>query len=122
MPSTLDETNNRGVFALFKGESGSGKSTAALSFPGVYVLDFDKKMPTIAQKHFKGKDIHYDTFTEINPMIRKLESFKDECPYETIVADSLTSLCDLSIRTIGKLKGENAKDMFAVAQGLVYTS
>jgi predicted kinase len=65
MTSTLEPQSQRGLFALLKGASGSGKSTAALSFPKVCVLDFDRKMPGIAMKHFPGKEIHWETFNTI---------------------------------------------------------
>jgi hypothetical protein len=111
--STLDETTKTGLFGLFSGDSGSGKSVAALSFPTPYVLDFDKKMPAIAHKHFPDKNIEYDTFGEINDVINKLEELQNFCPYETLIADSATSLGDLSIKTIGKMKGETTKRLFS---------
>ena len=39
--NTLDkDVAEKGIFALFKGPSGSGKSVGALSFPTPYVFDF----------------------------------------------------------------------------------
>lgn len=112
MPSTLDRQNDKGLFALFKGDPGSGKSVAALSFPKPYVFDFDKKMPVISHKHYPNKEIVYDTFGEISEMIDRMEELRNNCPYETLICDSVTSLCDLSIRTIGKMKGETTKKLF----------
>src|SRR5438445_12824568 len=67
MPNTQDQTSlENKIFALFKGPSGSGKSVAGLSFPGLYVFDYDFKMPAIALKHFPKKSIDYDTFTDTN--------------------------------------------------------
>jgi AAA domain len=109
--STNDITSVPGLFALFKGESGSGKSVAALSFPGAYVFDFDKKMPAIARKHFPGKEIHYDTFKNIFEVAEKLSEFRNICPYETLINDSVTSLVNMTLNTIGEAKGERVVDM-----------
>lgn len=111
MPSTLDTNLNPGLFGLFKGEPNSGKSTCALSFPGVYVFDFDRKMPTIAMKHFSGKEIHWDTFKDVFEVSNKLKEFQISCPYETLVVDSVTSLSTLVLNSIGDVKGEDVMSM-----------
>lgn len=116
MPSTLDSNPNPGVFALFKGEPNSGKSTCALSFPGAYVFDFDRKMPTIAMKHFRNQEIHWDTFDSIFPVSDKLKEFQVSCPYETIIVDSVTSLSTLVLNSIGDVKGENVMSMLQRAK------
>lgn len=108
MPSSSDTTSPKGLFGLFKGESGSGKSTAALSFPGVYVLDFDKKMPNIGKKHFPDKEFHWDTFDSAMQVGSKVKELWEYCPYETLIADSFTNLCKLAISTIADVKGEDA--------------
>lgn len=113
MPSTDDPQYQTdeipGMFQLFIGESGTGKSTAALSYPGVDVLDFDEKMPTIALKHFPGKKIHWQNFQDIFEVSDYLMPWLsgEECPYETIVADSVTSLSTLTLNSVGKTKGED---------------
>jgi len=113
MPKSTLDTTEPGLFAIFKGESGVGKSVAALSFPGIYVMDFDVKMPAIANKHFPGKDIAYDTFTDIFKVSEQLEAFKGNCPYETIIADSFTNLANLVIHSAGKIKGESVPQLLA---------
>src|SRR5436309_14028096 len=64
--NTLKQTedNEKGIFALIKGPSGSGKSVLGLSFPNLFVFDYDFKMPAIAQKHFPKKSIDWQTFTD----------------------------------------------------------
>src|SRR6266404_1353308 len=111
MPSTTDESQvtDPGLFALFKGESGVGKSVAALSFPNAYVIDSDRKMPTIAKKHFPGKKIDWDTFDSIFLLSDKLNEFLNNgCPYETIIGDSITGLSTTVLNSIGMTKGEDA--------------
>lgn len=108
MPSTLDKDDKKGLFALFKGESGSGKTVAALSFPKPYVFDFDRKMPAISNKHFPGKEVHWDTFENIFKVADKLAEFMQfGCPYDTLIFDSITSLSTLVLNTVGQQKGEN---------------
>jgi len=112
---TLDkDTNEKGIFALFKGPSGSGKSVGALSFPVPYVFDFDHKMPAIARKHFPGKSVEYDTFGDINDVANLIKvwlSGQTECPYETLILDSITSLTWLIMNSIAKAKGEDTPSM-----------
>lgn len=115
--STLDQPVNDGLLALFKGDSGTGKSVAGLSFPGVYVFDFDRKMPSIAKKHFPRKEIHYDTFNDIFEISDKLTDFlANGCPYETLLADSFTALANLTIESVGQVKGESVPQMLQKVQ------
>jgi len=112
MPSTTDESAVRGLFALFKGDSGAGKTVGALSFPTPYHFDFDNKMPAIAIKHFRGKKIDYDAYDNTFEVRDKINEFKNYCPYETLVFDSLTALNNIESKTIGMLKNEATMDHF----------
>lgn len=108
MPSTTDIDIQDGLFALFKGESGAGKSVAALSFPTPYVFDIDRKMPNIARKHFPGKKIDWDIFPSMLDIATKMNDFATMgCEYETLIFDSLTSLSALVLKSYGDLKGED---------------
>lgn len=110
--STLDpKTGEPGMFVLFKGDSGMGKSVGALSFPKPYVFDFDRKMPGISSKHFPKKEVHWDTFTDIFEVSDKLREFDSDCPYQTLIVDSFTSLANLTIESVGKVKGESVPEM-----------
>lgn len=111
MPSTLEPTDHHGLFAIFKGESGAGKSVAALSFPKPYVMDFDVKMPSIALKHFPGKEIIWDTFPDIFVLTDKLNDLMLDCPYETIIADSFTGLASVVIASVAKTKNEPVPEL-----------
>lgn len=117
MPSTTDEVQpSSGIFSLFKGAGGSGKSTASLSFPTPYVLDFDRKMPTIAKKHFPGKKIDWDVFADVWALDTKIRELEYNCPYETIIADTFTSASTLCLNSLAKTKGENVIKMLATLQ------
>ena len=111
MPNIRDQKQDEsGIFALFKGNSGAGKTVGALSWPGVYSFDFDKKLPGVALKHFPDRDINYDTFDNIFDVSDKLSEFSNSCPYETLVFDSLTHLVVNILNTVGTMKGEKAID------------
>jgi hypothetical protein len=123
--NTLDTKEQPGIFALFKGPSGSGKSVGALSFPDPEVLDLDCKMPAIANKHFRGKSIEYNRYPNIWAITEKVNSWMDtyddsgnllqkaqvQCPHETIIFDSITSLCRLIMNSIATAKGESTPQM-----------
>jgi hypothetical protein len=107
----------KGLFALFQGFSGAAKSTAALSFPKPYIFDFDRKMPNVALRHYPNSDINWDTFEDIFEVSRKLEEFQNHCPYETLIVDSVTSLANLCLLSVGKTKGESTMAMLEKLKG-----
>lgn len=109
--STLNQPINDGLFALFKGESGTGKSVAALSFPTPYVFDFDRKMPGIARKHFPEKNIQYDTFSLFQEVMDRVAELRQDCPYETVISDSYTFLCSLLMNSIAHSKSDSVPQM-----------
>jgi hypothetical protein len=111
--STKDNTQDKGLLAIFKGESGEGKSVAALSFPGVYVFDFDKKMPSISKKHFPDKEVHWDTFENIFQVVDVINSFMQDCPYETLVTDSFTGMINTIMDSVGNVKGETVPSLLS---------
>lgn len=95
------------MFALFKGDSGAGKSVGALSFPRPIVLDFDRKMPAIALKHFPDKEIKSLQFKDALEAGQLLEDWQRVgCPFETIIVDSITSLSYAVLKTVDDLKGQ----------------
>lgn len=109
--STLNTQDEKGMLAIFKGESGEGKSVGALSFPNSYVFDFDRKMPSISKKHFPDKEVFFDTFEDIFQVDAQLEELFDYCPYETIIVDSITGLVNIVIDSVGKVKKESVPDL-----------
>ncbi len=121
MPSTNDpELAPPGIFLLEKGQPNTGKSAAALSFPNPFVFDFDRKMPTVARKHFPGKKIDWECFDDvyclsdfIQPWLLNPETNPNarECPYETLIVDSVTSLSTLVLTSLDKTKGTNVVQM-----------
>ena len=106
--NTQDKQIEHGIFALFKGPSGSGKSVGAMSFPDPIVLDFDRKMPAIALKHFPKKSIEYCRFEKLEDITKLVDDWvKDKnCPYETVIIDSITTAALFLIRELSEMVGE----------------
>lgn len=104
---TLDTVDISSLFSMFKGEPGTRKSTQALSYPTPqYWVSTDQKMEalTLPAKRW-GTDmrqIDYDDYTDWDKPKAKLESFKINCKYKTIIIDSVTSLGD---NMTGQVKG-----------------
>ncbi len=111
--STQDKQTEKGLLAIFKGESGEGKSVAALSFPNAYIFDFDQKMPSIAQKHFPDKTCYWDTFEDIFEIDKALQELLTHCPYETLIIDSITGLVNIVMNSVGQVKRESVPDILA---------
>lgn len=124
--NTQNEQDLKGIFALFKGASGTGKSVAALSFPGLFNFDYDFKMPAIALKHFPKKSIEWETFNDTDNVSNLLASWLEcpacgykrtcqlcgtKCPYETLLHDSITGMENLVVKTIAETKGESVPQM-----------
>lgn len=100
------------IRALFIGENGTGKSTAAASFPEpILFYDFDKRMMPV-RNQFPQKDIDFITVDVKNfgGFRDHLESLQDRNRYRTIVGpDSFTSFTTLCVVYQILLRGGDAK-------------
>jgi len=108
MPS-LSNVDPSIIYAMFKGEPGTRKSTQALSFPlPQYWFSWDRKMSGIMIPAKKwGIDttkVDYDDYGDWNAARSKLEQFQLNCNYNTLVFDSLTSCADMTLRQTLKSK------------------
>ena len=112
MPKSSKEAQEeKGLLAIFKGNSGEGKSVAALSFPNAYVFDFDRKMPSISNKHFPDKEVFFDTFENIFDIQDTIFALGKDCPYETLIVDSITGLVNICVDSVGMVKNETVGDI-----------
>jgi hypothetical protein len=96
-------------YYMFKGEPGTRKSTAALSFPTPqYWFSWDQKMDDmrLPMKNFgmNPLDITYDDYNDWNAARTKLEALQVNCPFKTIVIDSVTTCANYTLRQTKKLK------------------
>jgi hypothetical protein len=110
----MEGINPETIFAMFKGEPGTRKSTQALSFPTPqYWLSWDRKMNglMIPMKLWgiDRKLIEYDDYDNWDKPRTKLEQLQVNCKYKTIIADSITSMADQSIRQVLRIKGGGEK-------------
>lgn len=106
---TLDTLDPSILYCLFKGEPGTRKSTQALSFPGPQKwLSWDRKMSGLIIPQRKWgidpKTIDYDDFEDWTKGRIVLEKLQLNCPYKTLIIDSLTSLADMTLRQTIKMK------------------
>lgn len=106
---TMDSIDFDSLFYMFKGEPGTRKSTCALSFPGPqYWFSWDRKMNNIALPMKKWgidpKTVTYDDYDDWTKPRQKLEQFQTNCPYKTLVFDSLTSMADMTLRQTVRMK------------------
>lgn len=120
--ATMETIQLDSLYCMFKGEPGTRKSTCALSFPlPQYWFSWDRKMNGIyiPMKNWgiDPKQVHYDDYDDWTKGRAKLEQFQSNCPYKTIIIDSLTSLADMTLRQTIKAKGkkEGGKQIAGIA-------
>jgi hypothetical protein len=106
---TMDSVGFDSLYCMFKGEPGTRKSTQALSFPGPqYWFSWDRKMSGIYLPMKKWgidpKTIQYDDYDDWNKPRKKLEELQLNCPFKTLVMDSVTSMTDMTLRQTIKMK------------------
>lgn len=106
---TLETIDYSKLFCLFKGEPGTRKSAAALSFPKpIYFFDWDNKIEALGRPlqawGINPKDVSYDTYKDWNAALTKLKGFQTKCPYKTLVIDSITSCADAINRQTLQIK------------------
>lgn len=99
-PTYTDGTKNKFIRCLLIGPSGAGKTRLAGAFPNPFVINCDKGLATLRQKHIPYYTI--EPYTKAHTIV--LEIMKacklgtapfDSLKVETLVIDSLTSLSDL---------------------------
>lgn len=110
----LSTVTNDAQYALMKGEPGLRKSTCALSYPcPQYWFSFDQKMQSLLIPMrawgIDPKEVQYDDYKEWNPALVKLKQLQINCPYKTIVIDSITSCADAINRQTLRIKGGTGK-------------
>src|SRR5882757_7620841 len=97
-------------YIMFKGDPGTRKSTQALSYPRPqYWFSWDQKMDSMKLPMNKwgipGKDISFDDYENWDGAKTKLEQLQLNCPFKTIIIDSVTSMADCALRQSLKFKG-----------------
>lgn len=111
MPS-LDSVKMDSLFSMFKGEPGTRKSTAALSYPTPqYWFSMDQKMEAMVlpakRWGIKASDIEFDDYVDWDKPRAKLEQLQVNCKYKTLIVDSITSAGDGMTRQVRKAKAQD---------------
>src|SRR5260221_7727720 len=109
MPNLTNEININALYSMFKGEPGTRKSTAALSYPThQYWFSWDKKMRSLLLPmrdwRIDPKLVDYDDYDDWSKARARLERFQTECSYKTLVFDSITSMADCTLNQTMALK------------------
>lgn len=120
------EINLDCLYSMFKGEAGLRKSSMALSYPGPqYWFSWDKKMRSLLlpMRHFgiDPKTIDYDDYDNWDKPRAKLEQLQLNCPYKTIIIDSVTSAAD-AILLQGKKMKSGSKEKGKVVNNIQVNS
>lgn len=106
---TMENVNFNSLYVLQKGEPGTRKSTQALSFPKPqYWFSWDRKMSSIYLPMQKWgidpKLVSYDNYEDWSRAQQKMDLFKRDCPFRTLVFDSITSMGDATLRQVNRVK------------------
>lgn len=117
---TLASVDPTFQYVMLKGEPGTRKSTHALSYPRKqFWFSWDRKMSGILVPAKKWgiplNEIDYEDYDDWNKPRIKLEQFQVQCPYKTLVFDSLTSCADMTLRQTLKLKAGTTRQSGAKA-------
>lgn len=110
--ATLNDIKMDSLFSMFKGEPGTRKSTAALSYPTPqYWISTDQKMEAMVLPSkrwgISPKDINFDDYNDWDKPRAKLEQLQVNCPFKTIIVDSITSIGDAMTRQVRKAKTQD---------------
>ncbi len=119
--ATLEQIDFARMFTLLKGEPGTRKSTAALSYPKpMYWFDWDQKMEALALPAQKWgidlKEVEYDSYSNFDKPKQKIAQFQLNCKYKTLVIDSITSAGDaINRQTLGFKDGQKDGGAYKIA-------
>ncbi len=110
---TMFDVDPTKVFALFKGEAGTRKSTQALSFAigetkPLYFFSFDQKMEGLIVPMLRWQIprhmIEYDDYQDWSKAEKKLKEFQLNCKYGVIIVDTITTMSDSTLKQTRKMK------------------
>lgn len=112
----LDNASIDSLFTMMKGEPGTRKSTCALSYPTPqYWFSTDKKMEALRlpanRWGIKSNDIQFDDYNDWRAPLAKMEQFQLNCPFKTLVVDSITSMGDAMTSQVKKAKKGAGKEI-----------
>lgn len=106
---TLDSVDLESLFSMFKGEPGTRKSTTALSYPlPQYWISTDQKMEALSlpakRWGINMKEVHFNDYSNWDEPRAQLGRLQVNCPFKTIIVDSITSIGDAMTSQVKKMK------------------
>lgn len=110
---TMESVSPEALFTMLKGEPGTRKSTCALSYPRKqYWVSTDQKMEALIRPMknwgINPREIEFDDYTNWSKPLAKLKELQINCPFKTIIIDSITSIGDtINRETIGQKVKDN---------------
>jgi AAA domain len=110
--SNLGDIKMDALFTMLKGEPGTRKSTCALSYPTPqYWISTDQKMEAMMLPAKRWgvsmREIEFDDYIDWDKPRAKLEQLQVNCPFKTIIVDSITSIGDAMTRQVRKMKAKD---------------
>lgn len=100
--NAVASANNR-IHAVFQGSSGTMKTFAATSFPKPYIFDFDRGLKSVRSVPW---DFTYDEYNrQLDRLESKLKEFERECPFESFIFDSSTTMSQDVLLHFAKANG-----------------
>ncbi len=112
--ANLESIKMQSLFSMFKGEPGTRKSTCALSYPGKqFWISTDQKMEALVlpakRWGIKLTDIDFEDYSDWTKPLAKLNQLQLNCPYKTVIVDSITSIGDCMTSQVKKTKTGGGK-------------
>ena len=107
--TTMESVSSDSLYCMFKGEPGTRKSTEALSFPTPqYWFSWDRKMNALllpmSRWGIDPKQVSFDDYDDWSKARAKLEQLQLNCPFKTVIIDSVTSCTDMILRQTMRMK------------------
>lgn len=117
---TMENVSNDVHFSMFKGEPGVRKSTQALTYPKPqYWMSYDQKMNALILPMklwgINPAEVTFDDYVDWSKGRDKLEQFRVNFPYKTLIVDSITSLADMTLRQALTMKAGKTRSSGASA-------
>ncbi len=112
--ASLSDSSLDSFLTMLKGEPGTRKSTAALSYPTPqFWFSWDKKMEAMVlpakRMGVDLRQVDYEDYNDWDTPRGQLERFQLNCKYRTIICDSVTSTGDGINRQTRKFKNTEGK-------------
>lgn len=125
MPKLSDVKLGDVLHTILKGENGTGKSIAAVSYAAsgpLYVFDFEDRMRSVANYYRRINrldvlnNVEFDTYFSFSKVRKKFEALESNPRgIKNVLLDSLTSFCDRALSNTKEFKKDSQEESGKVA-------